>query len=111
MVACRYWFTWKADGTRYMMLLQPWGVYIIDRRFAIARVQARFPMWLHLKNNKTGKVETSLKAKTMRFHRGTLLDGEMVVDTAPDGTQRRTFFIYDLMMLHGKNMVLRPWKV
>lgn len=91
-----------------MMLIQPWGVYLIDRRFAIMRVQARFPLWL--KDPKNLKAKPQLKPKNMQFHRGTLLDGEMVVDTAPDGTQRRTFFIYDLMMLNGTNMVLRQWK-
>jgi hypothetical protein len=35
--------TWKADGTRYMLLLTPWGVYMVDRAFRITRVQMRFP--------------------------------------------------------------------
>jgi mRNA capping enzyme, catalytic domain len=33
--------TWKADGTRYMLLLCKWGVYVIDRSFRIRRVQMR----------------------------------------------------------------------
>lgn len=28
---CRYWVTWKADGTRYMLLLLKFGAYLIDR--------------------------------------------------------------------------------
>lgn len=33
--------TWKADGTRYMLVLMRWGTYLIDRKFAIRRVQVR----------------------------------------------------------------------
>lgn len=33
--------TWKADGTRYMLLLCKWGVYVIDRSFRVRRVQMR----------------------------------------------------------------------
>lgn len=38
----RYLVTWKADGTRYMLLLTQWGTYLIDRKFAVRRVQMRF---------------------------------------------------------------------
>ena len=35
--------TWKADGTRYLMVLCEWGTYLIDRSFTVRRVQMRFP--------------------------------------------------------------------
>lgn len=35
----RYWVTWKADGTRYMLLILPWGTYLVDRSFKVRRVQ------------------------------------------------------------------------
>ena len=38
-----YRVTWKADGTRYMLLLMLDGSYLIDRRFQFRRVQMRFP--------------------------------------------------------------------
>ena len=43
--ARRFWVTWKADGTRYLLLLCRWGVYLLDRSFAVRRVQvpARCP--------------------------------------------------------------------
>lgn len=31
LFACSYFVTWKADGTRYLMLLLKYGAYIIDR--------------------------------------------------------------------------------
>jgi hypothetical protein len=39
----RYWVTWKADGTRYLLLLTNWGVYMIDRSCDVRRAQMRFP--------------------------------------------------------------------
>lgn len=39
----RYWATWKADGTRYMLLLAATGTYLIDRSFGVRRVQMRWP--------------------------------------------------------------------
>jgi mRNA-capping enzyme len=29
-LCCSYFVTWKADGTRYVMLLLKWGTYLID---------------------------------------------------------------------------------
>jgi hypothetical protein len=42
----QYWVTWKADGTRYMLVLMRWGTYLVDRKFAIKRVQMRWPTQL-----------------------------------------------------------------
>jgi len=39
-----YYATWKADGTRYMMLITTHGCYLIDRNFCFRRIQMRFPM-------------------------------------------------------------------
>ena len=39
----RFWVTWKADGTRYMLFLCTTGVYAIDRAFKVRRLQMRFP--------------------------------------------------------------------
>jgi mRNA-capping enzyme len=36
----RYWVTWKADGTRYLLLITTMGTYLIDRSFNVRRVQA-----------------------------------------------------------------------
>ncbi len=38
----RFWVTWKADGTRYMLFICKWGVYTIDRAFRVRRTQMRF---------------------------------------------------------------------
>ena len=90
-----YHVTWKADGTRYMLLLMRDGVYLIDRKFA-----ARAPPCGFLRPLKTHGVAT---------HNATLLDGEMVVDDVGGGKQRRRFLAYDMMALHGERLVDRPF--
>ena len=42
LVSQRFWVTWKADGTRYMLFICKWGVYTIDRAFRVRRTQMRF---------------------------------------------------------------------
>ena len=39
----QYWVTWKADGTRYMLVLLRWGTYLVDRKFAIRRCRCGGP--------------------------------------------------------------------
>ncbi|KAL5205607.1 hypothetical protein ABZP36_033816 [Zizania latifolia] len=84
-----YYATWKADGTRYMMLITRDGCFLIDRNFCFRRVQMRFP----LRNLNEG------------FHHYTLIDGEMIVDTVPDLGLKRRYLAYDLMALHSHSKI------
>ncbi|CAA0832860.1 mRNA capping enzyme family protein [Striga hermonthica] len=102
-----YYATWKADGTRYMMLITMDGCYLIDRHFTFRRVQMRFPC-RHAANEK------GMTEKT--FHHYTLLDGEMIIDTMPDSQkQERRYLIYDMMAINQIPIVERPfyerWKM
>mgnify|MGYP006132026011 FL=1 len=90
-----YHVTWKADGTRYMLLLMRDGVYLIDRKFTIRRVTLRCP--------------APLKTHGVTTHNATLLDGEMVVDDLPDGTQRRRFLAYDCVSVFGEKLIDKPF--
>ncbi|XP_023637159.1 mRNA-capping enzyme [Capsella rubella] len=94
-----YYATWKADGTRYMMLLTIDGCYLIDRSFKFRRVQMRFPC-------KHSREEISEKV-----HHYTLLDGEMVIDTPKDeeGQARRRYLVYDLVAINGESVVERTF--
>ncbi|KAK4798901.1 hypothetical protein SAY86_024266 [Trapa natans] len=98
-----YYATWKADGTRYMMLITVDGCYLIDRSFNFRRVQMRFPCRT---NDGLGE----------RIHHYTLLDGEMIIDTVPDSQkQERRYLVYDLMAINQVSVVERPfherWKM
>ncbi|KAE9611024.1 hypothetical protein Lal_00015809 [Lupinus albus] len=99
-----YYATWKADGTRYMMLITMDGCYLIDRNFVFRRVQMRFPC---------RSANDGLGEKTHHF---TLLDGEMVIDTLPDSNkQERRYLIYDMMAINQVSIIERPfyerWKM
>uniref|UniRef100_A0A7N0ZWK1 mRNA guanylyltransferase n=1 Tax=Kalanchoe fedtschenkoi TaxID=63787 RepID=A0A7N0ZWK1_KALFE len=99
-----YYATWKADGTRYMMLLTVDGCYLIDRNFTFRRVQMRFPC-----RSTNGSAPEFL-------HHYTLLDGEMIIDTVPDSQkQERRYLIYDLIAINQISLVERPfserWKL
>ncbi|XP_019162351.1 PREDICTED: mRNA-capping enzyme-like isoform X4 [Ipomoea nil] len=100
-----YYATWKADGTRYMMLITMDGCYLIDRHFNFRRVQMRFPC----RQSNEGLAEKT-------FHHFTLLDGEMIIDTVPDTQkQERRYLIYDMMALNYMSVTERPfherWKM
>ncbi|PSS23801.1 MRNA guanylyltransferase [Actinidia chinensis var. chinensis] len=99
-----YYATWKADGTRYMMLITMDGCYLVDRNFNFRRVQMRFPC---------KSTNDALAEKTHHF---TLLDGEMIIDTLPDSQkQERRYLIYDMMAINQVSVVERPfnerWKM
>jgi len=99
-----YYATWKADGTRYMMLITMDGCYLIDRNFNFRRVQMRFPC------------KSTNDALAEKAHHYTLLDGEMVIDTLPDSQkQERRYLIYDMMAINQVSIVERPfyerWKM
>ncbi|XP_048138695.1 mRNA-capping enzyme-like [Rhodamnia argentea] len=108
-----YYATWKADGTRYMMLITVDGCYLIDRSFNVRRVQMRFPCRPNEVWNSDPKKKEALGEKTHHF---TLLDGEMIIDTMPDSQkQERRYLIYDLMAINYVSVVERPfherWKL
>ncbi|PWA98824.1 mRNA capping enzyme, bifunctional [Artemisia annua] len=93
-----YWATWKADGTRYMMLITRDGCYLIDRKFNFRRVPLRFPC---------GNANEDAAGKT---HNYTLLDGEMVIDTDPStDKQERRYLIYDLIAINTISLVDQPF--
>ncbi|KAL5810221.1 hypothetical protein ACOSQ4_026789 [Xanthoceras sorbifolium] len=99
-----YYATWKADGTRYMMLITMDGCYLIDRTFNFRRVQMRFPC---------RHPNEGLGEKT---HHLTLLDGEMIIDKLPDSQkQERRYLIYDMMAINQVSIIERPfyerWKM
>lgn len=79
-----YWVSWKADGIRYMMLMDgPGEVYLFDRDHTVyAAPQLSFP-------NRKGP------------HRDTLVDGEMIIDTV-DGKSTARYLIYDIIKYWGK---------
>ena len=83
-----YMVSWKADGTRYLMLLLHGGAYLIDRAARVRRCQLRLPA-------------PQLAHGVAGVHSGVLLDGEMVVDAQGRGgaPANRRFLVYDCCTL------------
>ncbi|CAK9828448.1 mRNA-capping enzyme [Anthophora retusa] len=89
-----YGVSWKADGTRYMMLIQADGeIYFIDRDNSVFQVNGMtFPYLRDI-------------SRTLR---DTLLDGEMVIDKA-DGKEYPRYLVYDVVMYDGKDVSKLPF--
>ncbi|MCL7040537.1 hypothetical protein MKW94_002650 [Papaver nudicaule] len=99
-----YRVTWKTDGTRYMMLINSEGCYLIDRKFNFRKVQVRFPL-----TQGNGDFSEST-------HNLTLLDGEMVIDTYPEANKQvRRYLVFDVMSINGESVIQCPfgerWKM
>lgn len=78
----KYMVSWKADGTRYLMLIADKDlVYMFDRDNCVYKVEN-----LNLPKNET------------EHHADTLVDGEMVIDTFQEVKFPR-FLIYDVMAI------------
>ncbi|KAK6196959.1 hypothetical protein LQW54_011044 [Pestalotiopsis sp. IQ-011] len=92
-----YYVCEKSDGIRYLLYLTDDGQgvelhYLIDRKNDYWWVKGgHFP---------TGQSEDS-------FHRDTILDGELVVDTMPDGTKIPVYLVFDCLVLHGQSLMSR----
>ncbi|XP_053205509.1 mRNA-capping enzyme-like [Panonychus citri] len=81
-----YSVSWKADGTRYMMLIDgPDRIYFIDRDNSVFQArEVRFP-----------------RRKDLNAHlSNTLLDGEMIIDEH-NGQKTPRYLIYDIVKFEG----------
>jgi len=80
-----YYMSWKADGTRYLMLINEGKVYLVGRDNAVFRV----PTW-----HGPGSPGMWFPAphwspdKPHRVHMTALIDGEMCVDVDPERKKR-----------------------
>jgi len=84
-----YKVSWKADGTRYMMLIDGKDeVYFIDRDNCVYKV--------------TGLTFLHRKDKNKHIH-DTVMDGEMVIDVV-NGTSFPRFLIYDIVRYEGNEV-------
>lgn len=95
LVDMPYMVSWKADGTRYMLLIEDRDkTYFIDRDNSVFQIHGiTFP-------DSADYREKHLK--------DTLCDGEMVIDTDPElGTKLPRFLIYDIIVINGTNRILR----
>ncbi|CAG0916172.1 unnamed protein product [Notodromas monacha] len=89
-----YMVSWKADGTRYMMLIDGRDqIFMLDRDNRIFKVpRLRFP-----------------KRKDMKGDvRDTLVDGELVIDVVENQKIPR-YLVYDIIIFEGNNVGKLPF--
>ncbi|CAG0887238.1 unnamed protein product [Darwinula stevensoni] len=88
--------SWKADGTRYMMLIDGENeVYFIDRDNCIFQVEnLTFPC----------------RKGPEKHLNNTLLDGEMVIDES-EGNKIPRYLIYDIVRFRGEEVGKTPFNV
>ncbi|KAH7038155.1 mRNA capping enzyme [Microdochium trichocladiopsis] len=93
-----YYLCEKSDGIRYLLYAtEDQGNeihYLIDRKNDYYFV-----------NN--GNLHFPLPNKEQEFHRDTILDGELVVDTLPNGKTQFTFLVFDCLALDGQILMSR----
>ena len=81
----------KSDGIRYLLYLteDEHGAeshYLIDRKNDY--------WWLHQRN-----LHFPLPNNPLGFHKGTLIDGELVMERLPNGQTEPKFLVFDLLAL------------
>lgn len=82
-----YKVSWKADGTRYMMLINGLNeVYMIDRDNSV----------FHIDN-----LEFPVRKEPQHHLTNTLLDGEMIIDKV-NGQPVPRYLIYDIIKINGQ---------
>ncbi|XP_026470079.1 mRNA-capping enzyme-like [Ctenocephalides felis] len=89
-----YRVSWKADGTRYMMLIDKLNeIYFFDRDNSVFKVESMY--FPHKMNIHTHLVDT-------------LLDGEMVMDKV-EGQNIPRYLVYDIICLNGRDVSQEPF--
>ncbi|KAI0145355.1 mRNA capping enzyme [Xylariaceae sp. FL1272] len=94
-----YYVCEKSDGMRYLLYMTSGDEgqevhYFIDRKndyWYIDRGNLHFP----------------LQTSEEQFHTNTILDGELVIDTLPDGTSEPRFLVFDCLALDGQVLMSR----
>jgi mRNA-capping enzyme len=95
IVQSSYMVSWKAVGTRYLMLIEDENkIYMLDRDNNVFEIS-------HLRFPKDPESTSHLT--------NTLVDGELVIDTL-DGTKVPRYLIYDIIIYENENVGKKPFK-
>ncbi|KAI1417629.1 mRNA capping enzyme, alpha subunit [Hypoxylon sp. FL1857] len=94
-----YYVCEKSDGIRYLLYLTADENgqechYLIDRKNDYWFIQE-------------GSLHFPLPGNHQAFHRGTILDGELVMDKLPDGRSEPRYLVFDCLALDGQSLMSR----
>jgi mRNA guanylyltransferase len=96
----------KTDGLR-CLLFCTYGnnneevFYLIDRRNDYYYLDPGMLGNLHLPHHEDPELR--------KYHNNTILDGELVYDTLPDGTRKLRYLVFDLLVLDGEVLTGKPY--
>lgn len=100
-----YYLCEKSDGIRCLLYLTAEGPkeiqYLIDRRnqyYYIPPYRLHFPK---------APEPPQQDIDWASFHVGTILDGELLIDTYPDGQTVKKFLVFDCLVMAKQNMMTR----
>ncbi|CAF3573388.1 unnamed protein product [Rotaria sp. Silwood1] len=95
IVQSPYMVSWKADGTRYMMLIEDENkIYMFDRDNNVFGIS-------HLRFPKDAECTSHLT--------NTLIDGELVIDNVNE-TKVPRYLIYDIIVYENENVGKKPFR-
>ncbi|KAF3770576.1 mRNA capping enzyme, alpha subunit [Cryphonectria parasitica EP155] len=94
-----YYVCEKTDGIRYLLYLTQdehgsEAVYLIDRKNDFWFMQNR-------------NLHFPTKESEGAYHTDTVIDGELVMDRQPDGTEKPSFLVFDCLVLDSKLLMER----
>ncbi|KAI1450993.1 mRNA capping enzyme, alpha subunit [Annulohypoxylon stygium] len=94
-----YYVCEKSDGIRYLLYLAADELnqechYLIDRKNDYWFIDE-------------GSLHFPLPGNQQAFHKGTILDGELVMDTHSDGHQEPRYLVFDCLALDGQSLMSR----
>ncbi|KAJ3360883.1 Dcp1p-Dcp2p decapping enzyme complex alpha subunit [Allomyces javanicus] len=98
----------KTDGLRMLLYttfnerLSKYETFLIDRKNEFYFTKILLPLPLEATKSKKPFVE---------FHRCTLLDGELILDTEPNGQKILRYLVFDCLVCIGKTVIDRPFRV
>ncbi|KAJ3371580.1 Dcp1p-Dcp2p decapping enzyme complex alpha subunit [Allomyces arbusculus] len=98
----------KTDGLRMLLYttfnerLSKYETFLIDRKNEFYFTKILLPLPLEA---------TKSKKLFAEFHRCTLLDGELILDTEPNGQKILRYLVFDCLVCIGKTVIDRPFRV
>ncbi|ORZ38738.1 mRNA capping enzyme, catalytic domain-domain-containing protein [Catenaria anguillulae PL171] len=96
----------KTDGLRIMLFAtynrqeKKYESFLINRSHDFYYTKVLLPV----------PPEPGVKPYT-KFHHGTLIDGELIVDTEPDGRQVMRYLVFDCLTCRDKVLIARPFRI
>lgn len=92
-----YWLCEKSDGLRYLLYCSR-NINGTEEHYLIDR---KNDYWF------VPNLHFPIPGDNAAFHADTIIDGELVIDTLPNGTTQAKYLVFDCLMLDGQSLMNR----